>query len=275
MSRSFVFVAAAAIAPLLPGAALAQSAPATATTTPAPATPTAPAPATPTAPADRLGEPRALVETAANTVPNLKRAIELYESALGDGSLSARVRSDGWADVARAYMRWGDLEKASATKLGLYEKGQAAGRKAEEIDATNPAAVFWTTANMACVGRTRGVMNSLFMIGDLRKGLNRALALDANYHFARNTLGEIDHAVPGLAGGSDERAEQAYREVLRRSPHFTASMMLLARLKKDQGEKDEARQWAQKVLDEKAPAMPHDWRKLDVPDARAFLATLE
>jgi hypothetical protein len=234
----------------------------------------APAPPPPAA-ADPLAEPRALVETAANTAANLKRAIELYEQALGDASLPARVRSNGWADVSRAYLRWGDLERASATKLALYEKGEAAGQKAEQIDPTNAAAVFWGTANMACVGRTRGVMNSLFMLGDLRKGLNRTLALDANFHFARNTLGEIDHAVPGLAGGSDDRAEQAYTEVLRRNPHFTVTMILMARLKRDQGEKDEARRWAQKVLDEKAPAMPNDWRKLDVPDARALLAALE
>jgi tetratricopeptide (TPR) repeat protein len=249
------------------------AAPAPTAAAPAP-TPAAPTPAAPTV-AERLAEAQSLVESAANTTANLKRAIELYDGVLGDPSLSARARSDGWADVARAYMRLGDLEKSSPAKLALYEKGQDAGRKAEQADATNPAGVFWTTANMACVGRTRGVMNSLFMVGDLRKGMNRALALDANFHFARNTLGEIDHAVPGLAGGSDERAEQGYLEVLRRSPHFTATMVLLARLKKDQGEKDEARQWAQKVLDEKAPARVHDWRKLDVPDARALLASLE
>jgi hypothetical protein len=118
-------------------------------------------------------------------------------------------------------------------------------------------------------------MNSLFMIGDLRRGLNRALALDPNYHFARNTLGEIDHAVPGIAGGSDERAEGAYLEVLRRNPHFTASMVRLAQLKRDNGDDDEARTWAQKVLDEKSPAKPNDWRKFDVIDAQAVLKSLE
>jgi hypothetical protein len=224
---------------------------------------------------DPLAEPRKLVEIEANTPANLQRAIALYEAALVDTTLPARVRSNGWADVARAYMRLGDLEKNSAQKLALYENGQAAGKKGESVDDKNPAAIFWGTANMACVGRTKGVMNSLFMIGDLRKGLNRALALDANYHFARNTLGEIDHAVPGLAGGSDERAEQGYLEVLRRNPHFTASMVRLAQIKRDNGDDDEARVWAQKVLDEKSPALPHDWRKFDVVDARAVLKSLE
>ncbi len=238
-----------------------------------PATTAGPAAATP--PADPLAEPRRLVESDANTPANLQRAIGLYEAALADATLPARVRSDGWADVARAYMRLGDLEKGSAGKLAWYEKGQAAGTKAQQVDGKNPAAIFWTTANMACVGRTKGVMNSLFMLGDLRGGLNRTLALDSNFHLARNTLGEIDHAVPGLAGGSDARAEASYLEVLRRNPHFTASMVRLAQLKRDNGDDDEARQWAQKVLDEKAPALPNDWRKFDVADARAVLKSLE
>ena len=240
---------------------------------PTASTTTAAAAATPAA--DPLAEPRRIVEVDANTPSNLKRAIALYEAALADTTLPARARSDGWADVGRAYMRLGDLETNNAAKLALYEKGQAAGQKGEDVDARNPAAIFWGTANMACVGRTKGVMNSLFMIGDLKKNLNRALAIDGNYHFARNTLGEIDHAVPGLAGGSDARSEASYLEVLRRNPHFTATMVRLAQLKRDNGDDDEARQWAQKVLDEKAPALPHDWRKFDVVDARAVLKSLE
>jgi hypothetical protein len=254
-------------------ATIARAEDAAPTTTAAPAP--APAPTPSTAPAvEPLAEPRRIVEVEPNTPANLKRAIALYEAALADASLAARVRSDGWADVSRAYMRLGDLETNSSAKLSLYEQGQAAGQKAEDVDARNPAAIFWGTANMACVGRTKGVMNSLFMIGDLKKNLNRALALDANYHFARNTLGEIDHAVPGLAGGSDARAEADYLEVLRRNPHFTASMVRLAQMKRDNGDDAEARQWAQKVLDEKAPALPNDWRKFDVVDARAVLKSL-
>lgn len=260
---------AAALAVTAPDARADGAAP-QATTTPTTTTAAAATPAV-----DPLAEPRRIVEVEANTPANLKRAIALYEAALADATLPARTRSDGWSDVSRAYMRLGDLESNSAAKLALYEKGQAAGKKGEDIDGKNPAAIFWGTANMACVGRTKGVMNSLFMIGDLKKNLNRTLALDANFHFARNTLGEIDHAVPGLAGGSDARAEAGYLEVLRRNPHFTASMVRLAQLKRDNGDDDEARQWAQKVLDEKSPALPNDWRKFDVVDARAVLKSLE
>jgi tetratricopeptide (TPR) repeat protein len=256
--------------------AFAQDAPATPPATPAPPAP--PAAAEPTAPAevvDPLAEPKKLVEVEANTTANLKKAIALYEAALKDASLDKKVQAAAWTDVSRAYLRLGDLTKGDDAKIALYEKGQAAGKKAESLDSKSAAAIFWATANLACVGRTRGVMNSLFMIGDLKKGMNQALAIDPNFHRARNTLGEIDHAVPGIAGGSDDRAEKAYLEVLRRDAHFTPTMVLLARLYQDKGDEDEAKKWAQKVLDEKSPHPRNDWVKFDKRDAKAILNELK
>jgi len=236
-----------------------------------------PAPPAPEAPAsDPLKEAFVLVETGPNTVATLQKAIALYEGALNDASRPAKDRAAGWADLSRAYLRLGDLYKKDKEKIAAYEKGKAAGDKAVEVAGGKHAdGRFWATANLAVIGRTRGVMNSLFMLGDLRKGMNEVLAMDPNYHLARNTLGEIDHAVPGLAGGSDDRAEKAYLEVLKRDPHFTATMLLLAKLKRDQGKTDEARQWAEKVINETSPTLRHDHKKFDVPDAKAILAELK
>jgi tetratricopeptide (TPR) repeat protein len=258
------------------GAALADIAPPT-PASPSPTPTPAEAPPAPPEPAkDPVLEPRALVESGPNNVATLQKAIGLYETILADAARPAKERADGYADLSRAYLRLGDIKTSDKDKLDAYEKGQAAGKKAVEIaGGKHTDGLFWATANLATTGRTKGVMNSLFMIGDLRKGMNTVLAQNPNYHLARNTLGEIDHAVPGFAGGSDERAEKAYLEVLKRDPHFTASMNLMARLKKDQGKKDEARMWAQKVLDEKAPSMRNDWRKFDVRDAKAILADLK
>lgn len=235
----------------------------------------APVEAAPAQAPDRLQEARDLVEVAPNTRENLKKAIAIYEEKLTDTSLPAKVRADGWADASRAWLRLGDLESSNAAKLDAYTKGRAAGAKGLAIDPNHAEALFWDTANLASIGRTKGVMNSLFMLPDLRKGLNRVLAIDPNHKLARNTLGEIDHAVPGLAGGSDERAEKAYLENLRRDPDFTTSMVLLAELYRDQGKEDEAKKWAQKVLTTSRSSTPNDWRKFDKPDARKLLQELE
>lgn len=238
----------------------------------------APAPpaaaAAPTA-ADNLKEGARIVEVDANTTANLKKAIELLESAVADATIPAADRAEGYVALSRAHLRFGDLKSNNDDKIAAYNKGQAAGLKAVEVAGGKHAmGLFWSAANRGCVGRTRGVMNSLFMVGDLRKDMNTIIALNPKLHYPRNTLAEIDHAIPGLAGGSDERAEKALLEVLAKDPHITSTMFLLARVKRDQGKDAEAKVWAQKILDEKSPTLRNDWRKFDVPDAKKMLAEL-
>jgi tetratricopeptide (TPR) repeat protein len=261
-----------ALSALLSLPSLAQDAPAAPATPPADAA--APAP-TPPPVVDPLQEARDLVEVAANTKENLKKAIGIYEAKLNDESLPAKVRADGWADVSRAYLRLGDLETANATKLANYEKGQAAGKKGTAIDAKHTDAQFWAVANMACVGRTNGVMNSLFMLGDLKKGLNAILAINPRHSYARQTLGEIDHSVPGIAGGSDSRAEETYLSIMKSDPRFTPTMVNLAKFYKDKGDKAKAKEWAQKAVAASNSSVPNDWRKFDKKEAQKVLKELE
>lgn len=215
-----------------------------------------------------------IVEVQANTKANLEKAIALYETALKDPALPAKDRVAALSDMSRAYMRIGDLETKDATKIAAYEKGRAAAQKAIALDPKAADPIFWDMANQACIGRTKGVMNSLFMLPELRKGLGRALELQPGHKLAKQTLGEIDHTVPGLVGGSDERSEKAYLDVLKRDPHFTATMVLLAKFYRDKGKDDEARKWAKKVVDGPS-STPHDWRKFDKAEAQKLLKELD
>lgn len=243
-------------------------------TTATPAAPSAaPVPTPP--PVDPLAEPRELVENAPNTKENLRRAIALYEARLADAGLPATKRADGWADVARAWLRLGDVESTEAKKLEAYTAGRAAAKKGLALVPNHVESLFWDMANLATTGRTRGVMNSLFMLPELRKGLQRCLELDRNHKLAKQTLADVDHAVPGIAGGSDERAEKAYLELLQRDPGLTSAMFNLAKLYRDQGKKEQARSWATKARDAKNPSNPNDWRKFDRNDAAQLLKELD
>ena len=73
---------------------------------------------------------------------------------------------------------------------------------------------------------------------------------------------------------SDDRAEKAYMEVLKRDPNFTPAMVHLATLYKDKGKDDEAKKWAQKVIDFKGSSVPNDYRKFDKHDAEKILKEL-
>ena len=229
----------------------------------------------PAAAVDSLQEARDLIEIAPNTKENLKKGIALYEAKLSDATLSVKVRADGWADAARAWLRYGDLETGNAAKVAAYGKGRAAAQKGIALDARHVEALFWDNANLATTGRTNGVMNSLFMLGDLRKGLDKILKIDPRHAYAKKTLAEIDHAVPGIAGGSDDRAEKAYLEVLKNDPFFTPAMVNLAQFYKDKGKDDEAKKWAQKALATTRSSVPNDWKKFDKKGAQQILKELE
>lgn len=225
--------------------------------------------------ADLVKEAFRLVEVEANTAQNLKQAVELYDRALADPALPKDARVRALIDQSRAWLRLGDLHTKSNDKVAAYEKGQAAGDKARALAPKSAEAAFWATANLASVGQARGVMNSLFMVGDVKKGLEEALRLDPNHAYARETLAKVYHVLPGLVGGDDDKAEALFLENLKRHPHFTPTMVELGRFYRDKGRTEEARAMFQRVLAEKSPELPTDWRKFNAPDARRELAKLE
>jgi hypothetical protein len=113
-------------------------------------------------------------------------------------------------------------------------------------------------------------MNSLFALGDLRKGLNHVLTLAPGHQRARLMLARIDHAVPdgayaGLA---------MLKRLLDDAPHFTPAMAALATAYRDQGWPDEAREWAKKCVAETASSAPNDFRKFDKPACASLLREL-
>jgi tetratricopeptide (TPR) repeat protein len=224
-------------------------------------------------PESTYAEAADLVEVKANTRANLLKAIELYEKALP--ALDQKKQVEGWIDVSRAYLRLGDLEKKTDAKVAWYEKGRAAAQKAMALDPKSGKALAWDAFNLASVGNARGVLNSLFMVPDLKKMLGRALELDPNEHYSRNTLARIYHLVPGIAGGSDKKSEEMFLDLLKRDPDFTPAMFELGRFYADNGDKEKAKEVLRRCVEAKRSSVPNDWRKFDKPQAQKLLESLD
>jgi tetratricopeptide (TPR) repeat protein len=223
--------------------------------------------------AEALKEAATLVEVKANTSANLERAIALYEQHLTDTSVPAARRATGYVDLARAYMRYGDI-RPKAERVAIFEKGVAAAKKGKALAPNRADTIAYVAFLKAKVGDARGIMNSLMMVGEVKKDLEKALKIDPNYHYARTTLAVVYHALPGIAGGSDRKAIALLEETLERDPHFTAAMKDLGNLYLDKGDEKEARKWFQRIVDEKAPSRKHDCNKWDRPIAKRKLAKM-
>lgn len=230
----------------------------------------------PSDPAALAKECHRQVEERANSVAHMSEGAATCERAATMAGASKKDAGASWVNVARARLRLGDATKGDDA-VKQYELGRKAAQAALALDANDDEALFWDTAHLACIGRTKGIVNSLFMLGDLKRGLERTLELNPNNHYARDTLAKVYHEVPGIMGGDDEKAEELLLEVLRRDPKFTSTMVTLGQFYIDQRRYAEARRWLQQVIDmpSSESSRPNDHWRFNVPDAKRELARIK
>lgn len=208
-----------------------------------------------------------------NTRANLEAAVAAYDDALKAG-LPPQRAAVVHSQKAMAYLRLGDLEPKDDRKLDIYKKGQAEAEKGIKLDPACAECHYQRGGNLGRWGQTRGVMRSLFILGDVKGAFKTALKHNPQHIDSMLALGLVDQKVPGFAGGSGSRAEAAFRAVLKKSPNHTRAMLDLAELLEEDDREEEAATWARKALDEKSPALPGEWRKFDRARAEKFLKKL-
>jgi tetratricopeptide (TPR) repeat protein len=172
---------------------------------------------------------------------------------------------------------WLGTHGPEAERRTALEAGVEAGRTALRLQPQRPEGHFWMAANMGALAESFGLRQGLRYRGDIKTALERVLAIDPGYQAgsADRALGRWYAKVPGLFGGSDDKAEQHLRRSLRYDPDSTASLFFLAELYLDNDKRGAARGLLQQVVD--APVNP-EW----APEDRDFkrraarvLATLD
>lgn len=177
--------------------------------------------------------------------------------------------------LAQIAFLYGDMRARGAQeKLDAYEQGRQAARRAAELAPRNARAHFWYATNAGRWGQTKGVLRSLFLLPEVKRGMETALELDSRFPPAYVLAGTVYYEVPGLVGGDLEKSERLFRKGLEVDGRFTGLRVGLARTLIKRGRVPEARRELQAVLDEKAPSNPADWALKDAPEARRLLAEL-
>ena len=131
---------------------------------------------------------------------------------------------------------------------------------------------FWYATNAGRWGQTKGVLRSLFLLPEVKRGMETALELDPRFPPAYVLAGTVSYEVPGLFGGDLGKSERLFRAGLEVDARFTGLRVGLARTLIRRGRLPEARRELQAVLDEKAPSNAADWTLKDAPEARRLLA---
>jgi len=202
----------------------------------------------------RIDTLRAAMTRAAESDPQVENLLALAQIAFLAGDIRATTAED---------------------KLAAYEQGRQAARRAAELAPRSARAHFWYATNAGRWGQTKGVLRSLFLLPEVKRGMETALELDPRFPPAYVLAGTVYYEVPGLFGGDLEKSEALFRRGLEVDPRFTGLHLGLARTLIKRGRIAEARRELEAVLGEKAPANRADWTLKDAPQARALLASLE
>jgi tetratricopeptide (TPR) repeat protein len=182
---------------------------------------------------------------------------------------------DNLLALAQIAFLYGDVRaRNDEEKLEAYEQGRQAAKRAAEMAPRNGRAHFWYATNAGRWGQTKGVMRSLFLLPEVKRGMETALELDPRYPPAYVLAGTVYYEVPGLFGGDLEKSERLFRTGLEVDARFTGLRIGLARTLIKRGRLPEARRELQAVLDEKTPSNPADWTLKDAPEAHRLLDTL-
>jgi tetratricopeptide (TPR) repeat protein len=152
-------------------------------------------------------------------------------------------------------------------RKAAYEQGIEAGRRAATVKPERPEGHFWQAANMGALAESFGLRQGIKYRKPVKQALETVLKIDPGFQdgSADRALGRWYDKVPGLFGGSNQKALEHLRRSLTYNPNSTASRFFLAEVLIDMNRRTEAREELQKVID--APVNP-DW----APEDREFKA---
>lgn len=176
---------------------------------------------------------------------------------------------------SRIHIQLGDDAQSKPRKLELYAKAKALAETLRSYNDRNADAWCWWGVAQGRIGQTRGVLNSLFMVPDLKRAFSRALELDPRHPTALDAFGVLYYELPGFAGGSLDKSEEYLKRGIAADPNYTLLRLDLAKVYIRQRRWVAAGAQLNALLATANPRYPADAELDDKPEARRLLAQIE
>jgi len=162
--------------------------------------------------------------------------------------------------LSRVYLTYGHTEATiKDQKIGSFKKGTEIGKKAIELAPDNPDAHFIYVANMASLGKEKGILKSLFMVRKIRNEVELILKLNPNHVEGTAMNGVLFYSLPAFMGGDIHISQVYLRKAIMLDPHLTTTKIYLAKNLMKQEKYDDAKRTLQEVINEKKPTVYSDW----------------
>jgi tetratricopeptide (TPR) repeat protein len=204
-------------------------------------------------------DPDALYRDREN-LASARQAASIWEARLKE---DPRDFESTWK-LARAYY-WLGGHGSQAERRRDLERGVTAGEQAILVEKDRPEGYFWKAANMGALAESFGLRQGIRYRGAIKDALLTVLRIDPAYQqgSADRALGRWYDKVPGLFGGSKQKAEEHLRKSLTYNANSHASRFFLAETLFEMDRDAEAIEELKKVI--AAPLTP-GWE----PEDREF-----
>jgi len=159
--------------------------------------------------------------------------------------------------LSDSYLEYGLWGVEGKEKEKIYEKARSSAEKAIQLDSKNGRAWYVAGASIGRLAQYKGIVQSLFMLGDFDKYVGKAIEIldDPLYKtFAFIAMGMRYRDVPWPLYNYD-KSEKYLKEALKYTPIYPNAYLELGYLYLKMGKKDQAKEMFLKVIN----TPPHPW----------------
>jgi tetratricopeptide (TPR) repeat protein len=175
--------------------------------------------------------------------------------------------------LGRSLLRLGERQDAKSDKLANYVRAEKILRRAVALAPSQPQAHYWLGLAMGRRGQVRGILQSLFLIGPLRREMLTVLKLDPKNGGAHHVLGEMLMEIPAVAGGDKQKGVRELELAARLEPDYSPHFIDLAEAYIAVGQKAKAKAALDHIAAIRSPTDPGEYDE-NVQDARRMIKKL-
>lgn len=132
--------------------------------------------------------------------------------------------------LSRIYYYIGANKESKKEKKIIFSQGIYYAKRAVDLEPEKPDGYYWLGVNYGVYGEARGVLNSLFLVDDIKEAMNKVIELDRAYEDGGpdRVMGRVYFELPGFAGGSKKKSLEHLQKSLDYGPNDPLTRYYLA-----------------------------------------------
>jgi len=202
---------------------------------------------------------------------NLTESYEILSDIVKNESDNLRAHYE----LSRVYYILGDNAENKEERLKFYNLGREYGKKAMGLDKNCAWAHFWYMVNLGRAGQTKGVLNSLSLVPEIKKEIDIVLKLDPKHTGAMDAGAMLYYELPGLMGGNLNKSIEYLNRAIAIDSNYTILYVDMAKVYIKKKDYEKARWFLGKVLEIKSPTHEADYVLKDKPEAMELLKRIK